>query len=272
VAVKAKVHIEVGTRNDRSFLKRSLCQSPYKIADVTEDRRQKELNLMLMSSSPGILDEDEAHFEIDIAANASLKLETQSFQRIFQMKKGASQQMVVRLLNGSSFCYLPHPVVPHANSIYTSRNRIYLSAGCKLFWGEIISCGRKLNNEIFQFNSYHNITEIFLNEKLVVKENLLMKPLLCKPDGIGQLEGFTHQATFLYLDEDVKTDLLIECLTEALAVEKAISFGISTLPVNGVVIRMLGHKAEQLFRLQKHLLQQIYAGVSQSLLKPTAYV
>ena len=272
MALKATVQIAVGCRDGKSFLQKSLCLSPYKIADVTEDRRRNELRLLLMSSSPGMLDGDETNLEIDIAANSSLRLETQSFQRIFQMKKGASQKMNIIMEEGSSFSYLPHPVVPHTDSIFTSRSKIYLSAGCKLSWGEVISCGRKLNNEVFQFTSYHNITEIFLNNTLVVKENLLLRPSERRLDGIGQLEGFTHQATFLYLDEKVKVDLLIEKLRGSLSTEKEISFGVSMLPVNGIIVRILGHKAEQLFSILKQIAQQIETEQSQSLLKTIAYV
>lgn len=272
MALKATVQISVGCRNEKSFLAKSMAQSPYKIADVTEDRRRSELKLMLMSSSPGILDEDETSLEIGIAANCSVRLETQSFQRIFQMKKGASQKLNVTMEEGSSFCYLPHPVVPHANSIFTSRTKIYLSGDCKLTWGEVISCGRKLNNEVFQFTSYHNITEIFLNNKLVVKENLLLQPAECSLEGIGQLEGYTHQATFLYLDGKAKVDLLIESLRESLGMEKEISFGVSMLPVNGIIVRLLGHKAEQLFSILKQVAQQIETEQSKPLLKTIAYV
>ena len=111
------------------------------------------MNLMLMSSSPGVLDGDETTFVVDIATNASLKLETQSYQRIYQMKTGASQSITVNMQAGSLFSYIPFPLVPHKASIFTSRNKIFLSNHCTLQWGEVISCGRKLNNEVFQFTS-----------------------------------------------------------------------------------------------------------------------
>ena len=41
---------------------------------------------MLMSSSPGILDEDKYLMKIEVAEGCALKLHTQSYQRLFTMK------------------------------------------------------------------------------------------------------------------------------------------------------------------------------------------
>ena len=272
MALKSTVQIEVASRDGKSFLKKSFCHSPFKIADITEDKRRKELRLMLMSSSPGVLDGDEMNFEIAVAADSSLVFETQSYQRIFQMKKGATQKMTVTLGEGSAFTYLPHPVVPHAASIYSSHNKIYLTDNCTLVWGEVISCGRKLNNEVFRFSSFHSITEIFLNKKLVLKENLQLKPAENNPAQMGQLEGYTHQATFLYLNQASSTDELISILIEFLQPQDGLTIGISALPVNGFVVRLLGHKAEQLFHLLRSISEKIESLKHITPQKAVAYV
>ena len=77
-----------------------------------------------------------------------------------------------------------------------------------------MSCGRMLNNEVFQFLSYHSVTEIYVQQKLVVKENLLIKPKEMKLNGIGQFEGYTHHATLLYIGESACNEELITKLRE----------------------------------------------------------
>lgn len=275
MALKAKLHIETALRSEKTFLKKSFCTPPFKIADVTEDKKQKSLQLMMMNSSPGVLDEDEYCIRIDVAENTSLQLQTQSYQRLFQMKKGAVQTMEVNLEQGASFVYLPHPSVPHQNSIFLSRNKIYLQNNYSLVWGEVISCGRKLNGEVFQFTSYHSITEIFLNSKLVVKENLLLKPATMNLSLIGQLEGYTHQATLLYLNEEANVTQLTNCLIENLNEQVSTAdatFGVSALPVNGIVVRLLGYKAEQLFHILKSITTTIFTINEKVKPKPEMYV
>ena len=242
----AKLRIETFFKNGITCLKQSYCTSPFKVANITEDKSSASLQLMLMSSSPGILDEDEYELKIELGENSSLQLHTQSYQRLFNMKKGAKQLMEVYFEKESSFVYLPHPSVPHENSAFVANNKFFLSTGCRLIWGEILTCGRKLNGEVFQFSKYHSLTEVFINDKLVIKENLLMQPSIINPTVIGQLEGFTHQASFIFLDE--KTDCInrTDSIYEYLSLQQEIAFGITAAPVNGLIVRLLGYKAEQL--------------------------
>lgn len=272
MALTANVHIGVAARGDKTVLKQVFCTPPFKVADVTEDKRQRQLQLMLMSSSPGILDGDAYHLSIDLGQGANLRLETQSYQRIFQMQNSAIQTFEVTMAPHSSFTYLPLPVVPHKQSSLIAKNKIVLAEGCTLLWSEVISCGRKLNNEVFQFRRYHSLTEIFLKEKLVVKENLLLQPGIVKLDAIGQMEGYTHQATLLYLNEKKEMAPLLSVLAEKLEGEDGIAVGVTALPVNGIMVRLLGHKAEQLFQLLQQAAAIICSFKPSGFPKTEAYV
>jgi urease accessory protein len=249
----AKLHIEIVVKNGITCLKQSYCTPPFKVLNITEDKSSTQLQLMLMNSSPGILDEDDYEQKIELVENSSVQLHTQSYQRLFNMKKGAKQLMEVHLQKDSSFVYLPHPSVPHENSSFVAINRFFLSSGCRLIWGEILTCGRKLskgllseNGEVFQFSKYHSITEVFINNKLIIKENLLMQPSFIDPTVIGQLEGFTHQASFIFLDEKTDCINVADVIYEYLSLQQEIAFGITAAPANGLIIRILGYKAEQL--------------------------
>jgi urease accessory protein len=246
LAMIAKLNIETIFKNGITCLKQSYCTPPFKIANITEDKNSPLLQLMLMSSSPGILDKDEYEIKIELGESSSLQLHTQSYQRLFNMKRGAKQLIEVYLEKGAFFVFLPHPSVPHENSIFTTTNKFYLNTGCRLIWGEILTCGRKLNGEVFLFSKYHSVTEIFINNKLIIKENLLMQPLLIDPTAIGQLEGFTHQASFIFLDERTNYVDAADTIYEYLSLQPEIVFGITAGMVNGLIIRLLGYKAEQM--------------------------
>jgi len=249
----SNIYILVETKNNLSYLKDSFYNSPFKIADIREDKKDPALKLMIMSSSPGVLDGDMYHIDIDLNTNSSLYLLTQSYQRIYSMINSATQNFTVRLANNCSFCYLPHPSVPHKNSNFTSNNKIYLSDNCKLIWGEILTCGRKLNREEFLFTKYHTVTQLYLKEKLVLKDNFLIEPALNNYSDIGQMEGYSHQANYIYInhkndnwrDNEFYKRKSVE-LQDYLNKIDSISYGLSATPIRGFVIRMLGNKAEQM--------------------------
>jgi urease accessory protein len=242
----ASLHIQASARDGIIYLKQSYFSPPLKIANITEDKKAPCLHLMLMSSSPGILDGDDYQIKIEVDENCSLQLHTQSYQRLFNMKTGAVQNIEVFLKDNSCFTYLPHPTVPHLQSIFTAKNKIYTGKNCKLIWGEILTCGRKLNGEVFGLSKYHNLTEIYFNTKLIIKENLLIQPTLIDPSLTGQMEGYTHQASLIILDKEINTIAAKETIAELLGIMNDIDFGITTAAINGIIVRILGNKAEQL--------------------------
>ena len=250
----AELQIKVTANGCTSFLQNSYYTTPLKVMNITEERNSKQLHLMLMSSSPGILDGDRYNIKIDVAENASLHLHTQAYQRLFQMKGEATQQLNVDIADGASFVFLPHPSVPHQQSSFVSRNTFYLGNYSLFIFGEVLTCGRKLNGEAFLFTKYHSITEVYSHNKLVIKENLLMQPATINVQAIGQLEGYTHQASMIYLEENIDVKNLQSIIIQLLAAEKNIEMGITAAPISGLIIRLLGNGAEQLY----NCLQRIY--------------
>lgn len=251
--LNARLHIETALSGGRTVLRNSYCTQPFRLVNITEDRSKGDLHLMIMSSSPGVLEGDRYQLSIHLSKGSNTVLHTQAYQRLYQMKEGATQTVEVRMAKGSAFTYLPHPIVPHQGSVFYAKNTLVLEEGCTLLWGEVVSCGRKLNGEVFQLSSYHGLTEIFQNGKLVVKENLYINPAETAMHSLGQMEGYTHQATLIYLNEKAPLPAVTKTLLDLLQAQEGITTGVSTLPVAGLVVRVLGHKAEQLFDLQQQI-------------------
>jgi urease accessory protein len=210
--MNSSLNITVAEKNGRTYLKNSFCTHPFKIGNITEDKSKGLLKLMIMSSSPGVLDGDCYNINIYLEEEAQLQVTTQGYQRIFTMRGEAKQALKVHLDNGGSFHYLPHPTVPHKLSNFKSTNDIYLKTEHDLLWSEIITCGRKLCNEYFVFTAYQNRTDIYVNDKLALRENILLQPLLRPLTSIGQLEGYTHQSSLLVINDKADIHaLIVEC-------------------------------------------------------------
>ncbi|MBL0356709.1 MAG: urease accessory protein UreD [Chitinophagaceae bacterium] len=251
--MKSSLHIQVAGRSGISFLQEAFFTTPLKVMNITEDKTDHQLQLMLMSSSPGILDGDEYDLKIEIEESCSLQLHTQAYQRLFTMKKGATQIMNVYIEEGGSFYFLPHPSVPHDQSIFTSHNNFYLGNNSKLIFCEILTCGRKLNGELFAFSKYHSISQVYINNKLIIKENLLVQPSLVNVHTIGQLEGYTHQASMIWLQDGADVKSMQQGLLSFLSTKKNMEVGITAAPVNGLIIRLLGNGGEQLYDCLKSI-------------------
>lgn len=262
----ATVKIDTYLRNEITHLKSAYHTTPFKVAEIREDKNSAVLELMLMSSSPGILDGDSYDFEVTVQENCQLEFSTQSYQRIFTMKGSASQKMKVAIQKNGFLRYIPHPMAPHKESNYKAENTIYLEENATLIWGEILTCGRKLNGEQFEFTEFQNKTSVFKNGKLVVFENLYMNPSQMNPLSIGQLEGHTHQASLIYFNESIDLKRIKTQCDEFLSEKKDILFGTSETNGNGFIIKILSQNSEKLFLLLKELSQKCFLEV------PTSYL
>ncbi len=240
-------------RNGRTILQESYCTQPFKIANITEDKKESQLQLMIMTASPGLLDGDDHRYDLKLLEGTSLKLESQCYQRLYHMKTGAYQQMNICLSEGAHLTFIPHPCVPHEAAAFKTKNTIHLQNDCSLIWGEILTCGRAGSGESFIFSKVHSLTEIYINQKIAIRENILMQPNIKSLAGIGMLEGFTHQATLFFLDEKKDMAVIRKMFYDKLAQFDTIEFGISIAPVNGLILRIFGYKAEQLFNILKSI-------------------
>jgi len=253
------LYIKTGFKEGKSYLMDSYVSVPFRITNVGQIKEDGCLYMMLGSSSPGLLDTDNHEIDINVEENSRFQLQTQSYQRLYNMKKGSSQITKVKLAPNSAFCYVPHPIVPQENSIFRNHTIIHLEKNCELILSEIITCGRKnsefispdreIFGEIFKFTYFQNVTEICFNDLLILKDKIILEPQVVPVDTVIQLEGYTHQATFIYLNtgnSSVAYELIAEIL-KIMEYEENISFGVSEMAANGFVLRVLGNGGEQLF-------------------------
>lgn len=252
----SRVSIETEEKNGITQLKTAFFNTPFKVVDIRENKKNPLLELILMSSSPGVLDGDELYFEYILHKNSQLEFTTQSFQRLFTMEKSAFQETVVTIKENAFLCYLPHPCVPHKDSSFKNSNTIYLEKNASVIWGEIFTCGRKLKEEVFEFRQFQTVTKIYQEEKLVFFENLFLKPSEYNPLNLGQFEGHTHQLSLVFLNESYDVKNLKKILDRFLE-EKNCVFGVSETPSNGLVVKILHDKAEKLMLWMKEMTQII---------------
>ncbi len=221
---------------------------PFRVVPVGQTMSDDAAYLMIMSSSPGILDGDHYDLNVEVEKNARLQLQSQSYQRLFTMVGGATQQMRIILQDGSSFSYVPHPIVPHADSTFKGITHVEMGEDCDLLMSEIITCGRKHHGEVFRFKHFQNLIEIRYRNRLILKDNVLLQPDLMQLGSIGQLEGYTHQGTLMYIHTKKQPiDDLIEQFQEILDTEQDMQCGISRIQHDGFMVRCIGNGGEQIF-------------------------
>lgn len=248
--MNSTVDIQAIHKNGCTVLKDLYYSPPFRIANISGKRNGKILKLMQMSSSPGILEGDEYSINVRLDANCSVSLETQAYQRLYKMKLGAVQHAEIEIGENSFFEYLPHPTVPHAGASFKSSVQLNLHSSASIIYGEIFTCGRKLCQEEFLFNSIHSDISIKVDNKLLVKERLVINPSKKSFVGMGLLEGHTHQGSLFITDGQIDLNRLTDEIRGLLENHEA---GVTKISAQLIAVRILGNKAEVLFELFKKI-------------------
>lgn len=250
--MRSELKITIAQKGGKSILEDRYFTPPFKIIALPHLPGSSRLELMLMSASPGMLNKDRWNIQINAGSHTDCRLSTQSYQRLFPAPDGTFQHMEINLSSNAQFEYLPHPLVPHQAANFKGYNNIFLSAGNRFIFGEVITPGRQLNGETFQFERLQNCTQVYLHQQLIFKDNQILIPGKIPMSATGQYENYTHQGTFLYFDTSASPQLPIEACYKYLQQGK-LEFGISESSKNGMVARILGHSAESLFRVLQEL-------------------
>lgn len=245
-----KYSLKTGLR-EQTILKDVFFTPPFNLVEVRENSNNPLLEVMVMSSSPGILNDDFYDIKIEVIDGSSLNLQTQSYQRIYVSEKGTNQNMAILVGESAYFSHVPHPVVPHKGARYTAKNTIHIKKSSTLLWGEILTCGRKYmgEGELFQFKKHHAITEIIQDDVLIFKDNLYIVPEEINLKEFGQYEEYTHQGSLFFITPETDVTERMENISNRLSKEEGISYGISKVMDNAYVLRILGNEGEQLYKL-----------------------
>lgn len=245
-----KYTLRTGLR-EQTILKDVYFTTPFNLVEVRENKKNPLLEMMVMSSSPGLLNDDFYDITIEVIDDTSLNLQTQSYQRIHVSETGTNQNMRVWVGKNAYFSFAPHPTVPHKGARYKAKNTICIKDSSTLLWSEILTCGRKYmaQEEQFLFKKHHAITEIFQEDRLIYKDNLYIVPEEINLKEFGQYEGYTHQGSLFFIIPNVDVTDRMEEISNRLSEEEGISYGISKVLDNAYVLRILGNEGEQLYRL-----------------------
>ena len=254
--------------NGKTQLDEYFVTPPFKVMTLSAyaDSWKNGLSAMQMSSSPGLLAGDRVDIQITLEKSTALSLNTQAFTRVQSMNEGdfAEQNTLIQLAEKSRLFYLPHPLVLHKNSALKQKTSINMQPESTLIYGETVAIGRVANDERFEFRQFSSHLKVQLLQtngqtKPLVLDCLQGQPAQMKLTALSQMEDFSHQGSLVYLNLQ-KTPTEVKQIVQILQQqesEKSLLIGVSQLNEGGLIVRVLGHRAELIQKLFEKIGEQL---------------
>jgi urease accessory protein len=240
------LNIQVDAVQQKSVLTKIDYTAPYKIAKPFYYPGYTKV--ISMSATPGILDGDKLQLALTLNEKAALEYTTQSYTKLYK-SKASSFEMVSNIGENAYLVYLPCPTIPFMGANHKSRSSHHLTRSSKLIFSEIITSGRVY--EKFSFGSIHSSTSVYIENTLVLRDNLWLETKTSDLSSFGYFEGYDAIGSLYLYGFDLKS-MAIDTTPE---LECAV-----THPIAGTLIRVLAVSADDIMNLFQSVVSEIRNG------------
>lgn len=243
---KGELMLRLGVKNGRTVILDAYNKAPLKIAKPFYlEPESGEIFIYQMNPSGGMLQGDVYRQEVEIEPGGRLFMSTQSATRIYRTPQCcAAQYNLFRLGRDALLEYFPDPSIPFAGSKFVGDTEVHLTKGCTAFLSEIVTPGRIKRNEVFQYEYYRSKTRVYWDGEPVLWDNWCLSPRQNDIASLGICDGFTHQGSLFIFSEKVCQGLA-DNLHERLLEQKDVMGSASLTVKNGIAVRLLGRRADQ---------------------------
>ena len=254
---ETSMHIETSDRNGQTYMSNIYFTPPVK---VTRPFKLKNggVHIIMMSSSPGIMDGDIQDFKFDIKENSKTFITSQAYEKIFKtIKKTPKRRTKINVEKNAYFKYFPQGTIPYKNSTFDSRTHVKLEdETSKFIMVETVTPGRIAMNEKFEYKYFKLYTDVMMNDELIYVDNTLFEPEIKDMTGFGELEGFDYMTNMMLFNLSIDEKLAKEIHQKI--EENGFEGGISRLYTGDHIIRMLGNGGgAKLLKMSEKIIKMI---------------
>lgn len=246
----SRLKIVTCSRDGCTYPEEVYFSSPYKLTNYFR-LPSGGIEYILMSSSPGIMSNDNYCMNVSLQENSHLVISSQSYEKILKMDEGcASRETTITLSPNSYLKYLPLPVIPFASSAFKAHTTINLAdRTAKLIYADFISSGRHHNMEQFKYTYFMSKLDVLLANKLVYRENNRFIPERFDLSSLGMFESFNCFANLLIYGFELSQEKL-SLLNEMIESNTEIEAAITQLPYNsGMLLKGMAYESDTLCKL-----------------------
>ena len=240
--------IELEKRENVTIISKKYFNGLVKVSPTIHLDKEKISTYFILGLGGGYVEGEKYRNEIYLKEDARAIITTQAATKVYKCLNGhkTEQETIIKLENYSVLEYISDSVILYKDSNYKQENNIYLTSSSTLIYCDGITSGWSSDGNKFQYNSLQLRTKIYVDNKLVLLDNLLVNPKEDDVTGLGYFEGYENFGSLIVIDYRISKEI-IELLRKKLKdLNLPISYGISQLEENGFILRVLGNLTQNI--------------------------
>jgi urease accessory protein len=162
-----RLSLTFGLQGDRTVLKDSYCEVPFKITRLL-DSNAAVPQMILMQCTAGLFGGDDVECAIRVERGASVRITQQSATKVHPSQgRCAVQRNQIYVEEGAALEMVLEPIIPFADSRLVQSTRIDVEAGGRLAYWEGFMTGRVGRGESWQFQELASETALYVAGELI---------------------------------------------------------------------------------------------------------
>lgn len=213
----------------------------------------------------GYLDGDRYKLNVRVQENAAVTLTSQGATKIYKtLKDHVEQYQNFHIEDNAYLEYVGDPIIAYKDANFYQHNQFHLAQTAAMFYTDILTPGYSPDERHFTYDSLHLLNEIFVDDELVVFDNMLLDPSKNKVDALGYMEGYTHLGSCYFIHPDITKQTIDELyeIMKSFLTDNQCRIGITELATHGLAIRILAQQTDLIEAILKEVqikvVQQFY--------------
>jgi urease accessory protein len=241
--------LDLVCHDGRTAIARQRSRPPLQTFGLQDANRQGSAYLQILNPCGGLFEGDSAEVEVSLQRGAHLYLTTQAATKVYPAEHGqvTRQRLRLRVASGAILEFFPLPLIPFAGARYGQEIHLRVESGGICLLAEVLAPGRVARGERFAYHMLRSRVEGWVDDQLVLFEQLMLQPERTSYAGLGLLDGKSYVAT-LYVLSTRGLTRWVPGWNRRLTEQHGACIGISALAYGGLVVRLLGQTAQEVLR------------------------
>lgn len=194
----------------------------------------------------GYVEGEKYKYSVLVKNNARAIITTQAATKVYKClnEKAAIQETQLKIEGNGILEYITDNVILYKDALYKQDNEIYLDKDSTLIYSDGITSGWSVTGEAFSYSRLQLRTKVYMDNVLVLLDNLLINPIEDDVTKLGYFEGYENFGTLLVINKKITNEIIDTLRLSLKNLNLDINFGLSEIEVNGFVLRVLGHSTQ----------------------------
>lgn len=235
-------------KNENTVISEKRFDGLIKISPTIHLDSEKISTYFILGLGGGYVEGEKYKYSINLKEDSRTIITTQASTKVYKCENGkkTEQETLINLDKNSILEYITDSVILYKNAIYKQVNNIYMDESATLIYSDGITSGWSKEGAEFQYNSVQLKSNLYVNNKLVLLDNLLVNPREDDVTKLGFFEGYQHFGTLVVINKNINVKIIEKLRNEIKNLNLPIYFGISEIEINGFVLRVLGNLTQNI--------------------------